>query len=143
MTKTNLRDFDVEAVPLMACQYIMLITNIEGKSIVYSEISQTLIKLFLYLLYFCSGLAVDGNKENNNPAFCSITGHQANPWWAVDLGIDYLVQTAYITNRGDDYGLRLFTSSSELHFATEDTILKHVIMLFTLSKINKSAPFSF
>ena len=49
--------------------------------------------------------AVDGNSASNfNGKSCTHTNEELRPWWAVDLGAEYLVTDVLITNRGDCYG---------------------------------------
>ena len=49
-----------------------------------------------------SSLAVDGNT---NPDYiqgsCSTTEEEDDPWWMVDLGIEYPVERVLVTSRGD------------------------------------------
>ena len=51
--------------------------------------------------------AVDGNKDprsNRVDGSCFGSGHQDNPWWAVDLGTAVSVIGILFTNRGDCCG---------------------------------------
>jgi len=52
-----------------------------------------------------ASLANDGNRETialtDDRPRCSISRHQNNPWWAVDLGRLTTVYGVVFTNRGD------------------------------------------
>jgi len=57
--------------------------------------------------YYEASRAVDGNKD---PAAlkvdnsCTITGWEASPWWAVDLGAALSVLGVMFTNRAENCG---------------------------------------
>jgi len=57
-----------------------------------------------YGMYNAS-LANDGNHETlvvtDSKARCSISQHETNPWWAVDLGRLTTIYRVDLTNRGD------------------------------------------
>jgi len=64
---------------------------------------------------FSSWKAVDGNKDTvawKPDNSCVVTGAEANPWWAVDLGTALAVAGVLFTNRADCCGnVLVFTLS--------------------------------
>ncbi|XP_029307058.1 fucolectin-like [Cottoperca gobio] len=64
--------------------------------------------------------AIDGNTEGTyGKGSCSCTRRQTNPWWRVDLGKTYKIDTVTITNRKDCCSGRL--NGAEIHIG--DTLV--------------------
>jgi len=57
---------------------------------------------------YTADLANDGNHDTHadrgGVPTCSHSQHEANPWWAVDLGRPTTVYRVDLTNRGDKNG---------------------------------------
>ncbi|XP_019622103.1 PREDICTED: uncharacterized protein LOC109468288 isoform X2 [Branchiostoma belcheri] len=52
-----------------------------------------------------AGLAVDGEKGTSVPDNqCTLTNPEISPWWEVDLGGDWPIETVRVLNRGDCCG---------------------------------------
>ena len=59
-----------------------------------------------------ASLANDGSRQTDYKSVlngCAHSLRETNPWWAVDLDVATLVARVDLTNRGDAYGIYLYT----------------------------------
>ena len=74
---------------------------------------QSGIRDFGYVVAY-PALAVDGNSNTDFHQYsCIHTLEQANPWWAVDLGVKLYVRGVKFTNRGDCCGTYTTSTSRQ------------------------------
>ncbi|KAL2079107.1 hypothetical protein ACEWY4_024851 [Coilia grayii] len=75
----------------------------------YGKATQSDLVSSPYLGFGLASNAIDGNRDSNfYHASCTHTaGGQTNPWWRVDLLMEYIITSVVITNRADGYSERL------------------------------------
>jgi len=88
-----------------------------------------------YRYYYVASLANDGSHVTNATVGykprCALSNRETNPWWSVDLGHPATVYRVDFTNRGDDNGMKNFTSFS-------DVLCLYIILVnYTVSQKSK------